>query len=102
MNAHADVQFGMAFQRLRNFHCAQDWRFRTVAKDERAAVSCRQTKQFAFRFRDSELFRPFSFWSDSLCSLINPLEYPTMSMKRTCPISSAISFFVSAAIQEVI
>jgi hypothetical protein len=29
------------------------------------------------------------------------LEYPTMSMKRTCPISSPISFFVSAAIQEV-
>src|SRR4029077_1647096 len=44
MNAHADVQFGMAFQRLSNFYCAQDWRFRTGAKDERTAISCRQTK----------------------------------------------------------
>jgi hypothetical protein len=33
VNAHAHAQLGMAFQRLRNLHRAQDWRFSTVAKD---------------------------------------------------------------------
>ena len=41
VNSHAHAKFGMIFQRLANFHCAQDRRFRVVSKNERAAVAGR-------------------------------------------------------------
>src|SRR6202011_4182910 len=58
VNAHSHAQFRMAFQRLRNFHCAQDWRFRAGAENQRASISGRQPQQFAFRFCRAELLGP--------------------------------------------
>src|SRR5262245_64105398 len=40
----------------------------------------------------------FSFSTWACCSLTGSLEYPTMSRKSTCAISSSISFLSSAAI----
>src|SRR5438093_605323 len=51
VDSHSNVQLGMTFQRFCNFQSAKDWCLETVAKDKRAAVTSRQTQQFAFRFR---------------------------------------------------
>ena len=57
VDAHANVKFGMIFQCLANLQCAQDRRFGTRAKNERAAIAGRQTHQLPFCFCDTELFR---------------------------------------------
>ena len=57
VNSHSHVKFGMIFQCLADFQRAQHRRFRTGAKNERAAVAGRQAQQLAFRFGDTELLR---------------------------------------------
>ena len=41
MDSHPDAKLWIILQRLGNFHCASNWRFRTVAKDQRTAVTGR-------------------------------------------------------------
>ena len=41
VNAHPDLKLRMTLQRLANFQRAQDRRFRTVSKNERATVTGR-------------------------------------------------------------
>src|SRR5438128_7600238 len=55
VNPHSDSKFGMFLELFANFQCAHNRRFRTVAKNERATVARRQSKQFAFRFGQAEL-----------------------------------------------
>src|SRR5205823_1836438 len=44
VDSHPDAQLWAAFERLRDLHCAQGWRFRTSAKDECAAIARGQAK----------------------------------------------------------
>ena len=54
VNTHADAKFRMIPQRVGNLNRAKNWRFQ-VAKDERAAVTGRQTEEFSFGFGGAKL-----------------------------------------------
>ena len=57
VNSHANANFGMILQLLADLQRTQNWRFRTGSKNQRAAITSRQTQQLAFRFGDTELLR---------------------------------------------
>ena len=55
MNAHPDTKLRMILQRLGDFQGAEDRRLWIIPEDERAAVTRRQTQQFAFGLGGTEL-----------------------------------------------
>ncbi len=57
VNAHPDAQFRMALQSLADFQSAQGRGFRSVAKNQCAAIPGRQAQEFAFRFGEANLLR---------------------------------------------
>src|SRR5262249_14780665 len=55
VNSHAHPKSRMTLQFLANFQRAQNWRFRTVSKNERATMAGRQPRQLPFCFSQADL-----------------------------------------------
>ena len=55
MDAHTNAHLGMSSHRPADLLCAFHRRFPAGAKNERAAIAGRETKEFAFRFPGAEL-----------------------------------------------
>ena len=55
MDAHANTDLRISFQRFGNFFGAKNRCLRAVAESKRAAVTGRQSQQFSFRFSSAEL-----------------------------------------------
>src|SRR6266581_9417778 len=50
MDAHSQLKFRMFLERAAYFQCAFRWRLRTIIKNQRDAVACRDCDQAACRF----------------------------------------------------
>ena len=57
VNSHANVKFGMIFQRFANLQRAQNGRFETVSKNERAAIAGGQAQLTFLLLQRAELLR---------------------------------------------
>ncbi len=92
VNADAETDLGSLLQRRSDLQRALERRLELIEEDQRHAITGRQAKQFAFRFRGAETIGlahdPGQFADEQLCSLMSRLEYPITSIARTCAISS--------------
>jgi len=56
VNSHAQLQMGIGFERISDFQCTLDWRFRSIEEDQSHSIANRKPDKLASSLGGAKVF----------------------------------------------